>query len=329
MSPPARHPTTGTTDGTTDREAPRLTGVVIHWHGEEHLEALRRAWPADPRFELLVVDNGSAGKLAGGPGRVLTPGCNLGFAGAANLGLDEAGGDIVLLLNPDALPEPGALEELLEGFERWPDAAGLAPRLVGNDGAPQHRWQLRPLPRPWTLLLQLLLIPAGQGAAVEPPPGASIEQPAAAALALRAEVLRRLGGLDAGFYPAWFEDVDLARRLRDAGEVLRYCPAAVFRHGLGASVPRMGYGPFLWVYYRNLLRYLSLHHGRGWTALARPLLVLGMTLRLVLVPIRRPRRATSRSAAARGLLAVLSGVASGWRRPRELAQRFSPPRTKA
>ncbi|MCB1056379.1 MAG: glycosyltransferase family 2 protein [Acidobacteria bacterium] len=305
---------------------PRLTGVVIHWHGEELLDRLRRAWPNDPRFELLVVDNGSSRSLEGAPGRVLSPGCNLGFAGAANLGLEEAQGEVLLLLNPDALPETGALEALLEGFERWPDAAGLAPRLLGDDGTPQHRWQLRPLPRPSTLLLQLLLIPAGEGAADEPPPGTAVEQPAAAALAFRRSVLEELGGLDAGFYPAWFEDVDLARRLRDSGQVLRYCPEAVFRHGLGASVPRMGYGPFLWVYYRNLLRYLRLHHGAGWTTLAKPILLLGMSLRLLLLPLRRPRRAKSRREAARGLLAVIAGVVSGWRRPHELTVRFSPPR---
>jgi GT2 family glycosyltransferase len=132
--------------------------------------------------------------------------------------------------------------------------------------------------------------------------------------------------MDEGFYPAWFEDVDLARRLRDRGETMRYWPAARFRHGLGASVPRLGYGPFLWVYYRNLMRYLRLHHGRGWAMLAVPAVLLGMGLRMLLLPLRRPRRSDSRSQAAAGLGAVMLGAMSGWRRPRSLAKTFEPPR---
>lgn len=305
--------------------APRLTGIVVHWHDEEHLGRLCRAWPDDPRFELLIVDNGSRGELAVGPGRVLAGAGNLGFAGGVNRGLEAARGELVLLLNPDAEPAAGALEELLAGFDAHPGAAGIAPRLEGEDGAPQHRWQLRPLPRPATLLAQTLLLPAGAGPRREPAAGALVEQPAAAALALRAKTLRRHGGLDPGFHPAWFEDVDLARRLHDAGETLRYWPAARFRHALGASVPRLGYGPFLWVYYKNLLRYVRKHHGRAWTLAAALTLIAGMKLRLLLLPIRRPRRSASRRRAAGALLAVIAGVLSGWRLPRRLAELFAAP----
>ena len=124
--------------------------------------------------------------------------------------------------------------------------------------------------------------------------------------------MERIGGFDAGFYPAWFEDVDLARRLRSDGAVLRYWPAARFRHHLGSTVPRLGYGPFLWIYYRNLTRYLDKHHGRGWALAARAALVLGRGDPPVLLPLRRPRRAASRRG-ARGLMAVLGGALSGWR----------------
>jgi GT2 family glycosyltransferase len=154
----------------------------------------------------------------------------------------------------------------------------------------------------------------------EPPSGAPVEQPAAAALALRKSAVEEIGGLDAGFWPAWFEDVDLARRLAAAGQRVRYWPAARFRHGLGSTVPRLGYGPFLWIYDRNLVRYLRKHHGAGWALAARVLLVLGILLRLVLLPLRRPQRAASRREAFRGLFLVLAGVLSGWRWPRRLVE---------
>ena len=280
---------------------PRLSGVVVHWRNEELLAQLTSAWPRDPRFELIVVDNGSSGPLELGPARLVQPGSNLGFGGGANAGAAEARGEILLILNPDAIPEPGALDRLLEGFERHPDAAGLAPKLVGPGGESQAGWQLRRLPSPWRLLCQAFPF-VGMPEEDEPEPGAPVEQPAAAALALRRNAFE---GFDAGFYPAWFEDVDLARRMKKAGLVLRYWPAAVFRHELGSSVPRLGYGPFLEIYYRNLIRYLRKHHGALWALAARIALIPGVLIRLVFLPLYRPRRARSRGEAFRGLIGLL------------------------
>jgi N-acetylglucosaminyl-diphospho-decaprenol L-rhamnosyltransferase len=299
-----------------------LTGVVVHWRNEELLAELVRAWPSDPRFELLVVDNGSSAPLPPLPVgvRVLSPGRNLGFGGGANLGAAEAKGAILLILNPDVVPDEGALDRLLEGFAALPDAAGLAPRLLGPAGESQSAWQLRRLPTAWQCLLHALPLPVHAESAAEPAAGDAVEQPAAAALALRREALAAVGGFDAGFHPAWFEDVDLALRLRQAGLVLRYWPAARFAHRLGSTVPRLGYGPFLWIYYRNLTRYLRKHHGPAWALAARAVLVPGVLIRLALLPLRRPRRAASRGEALRGLLAVLTGAFTGWARPRRLAE---------
>ena len=301
---------------------PILSGVVVHWRNEELLAELVAAWPRDPRFELLVVDNASSSPLPSGA-RVISPGRNLGFAGGANAGVAEARGEIVLILNPDVVPEEGALDRLLEGFAALPDAAGLAPCLLGPEGEPQADWQLRPIPTPWQCLLHVFpLTPSGGSG--EPAAGDAVEQPAAAALALRKAALAAVGGFDAGFHPAWFEDVDLARRFKDAGLALRYWPAARFRHRLGSTVPRLGYGPFLWIYYRNLTRYLAKHHGRAWAMAARAALLPGIAIRLLALPLRRPQRARSRGEALRGLFAVLAGALSGWTRPRRLAEGAAP-----
>jgi GT2 family glycosyltransferase len=122
-----------------------------------------------------------------------------------------------------------------------------------------------------------------------------------------------VGGLDAAFFPAWFEDVDLARRLCDRGLPVLYWPAARFRHALGSTVPRLGYGPFLSVYYRNLVRYLRKHHGRGWALAARAALAPGTILRLAALLARKPKRAASRRQAAAGLLGLLRDALLGWR----------------
>ena len=313
-SPPAMSP--------PPSSGPLLSGVVVHWHNEAQLAELLGAWPRDPRFELVVVDNGSASLPADAGSeavRWVRPGRNLGFAGGVNAGAVAAGAPLLLVLNPDAVPEPGALDELLRGFAALPEAAGLAPRLAGSDGASQAAWQLRDLPGLGALLAQALLLPPPSGRSSEPAAGTPVQQPAAAALVLRRTALAAVGGLDERFFPAWFEDVDLARRLRAAGLQLCYWPAARFRHGLGSTVPRLGYGPFLWIYHRNLGRYLAKHHGAAWALAARIALVLGALLRLALLPFHAPRRAAGRGDAARAFAALLAGALSGWRRPRRLA----------
>lgn len=298
---------------------PSLSGVVVHWNDAAALRRLVAAWPELPRYELVVVDNsGSAGAL---PARVrcVRPGRNLGFGGGANRGAAEARGTELLFLNPDARPEPGAVDALAASFAAFPDAAGVVPALFGPDGASQHRWQLRPLPSIAGLLGECLGIPVA--GPVDPPPrGTPIGQPAAAALALRRRDLEEVGGFDEGFHPAWFEDVDLARRLAARGRPLRYEPGARFVHERGASVPVLGYAAFLWIYHRNMQRYARLHHGPGGAALVGGGALVGAAARMAALPVRRPRRAVSRAAAARALWGLALGVATRWRRPRALAR---------
>ena len=302
--------------------APSLSLLVVHWRDETSLAALLAALPTDdPRFEILVIDNGARAPLAVPPHvRLVVPGTNLGFGGGANLAASLAHAPLLLVLNPDVVPGPGALEALVEGFAGQADAAGLAPRLVGDDGRAQTAWQLRTLPTPGTLLRHALFRDPVARATGEPLAGAAVEQPAAAALALRRDAWERVGGFDATFHPAWFEDVDLARRLAAAGATLRYWPAAEMHHRLGGSVAPLGYGRFLWIYHRNLGRYLAKHHGRGWAWLARAVLVGGALARATALPLRTPRRASSRGEALRGLLVTMLGALSAWTRPRALGR---------
>ncbi len=295
---------------------PILTAVAPHWHDEEHLSVLVRNWPRDARFELIVVDNGSDGDLAELTGdrsnvRVLDPGRNLGFGAAVNRGAAEAGGDLILILNTDAHPRPDSLEALVRGMKRHPDAAGLAPRLLGASDVAQASWQLRRLPTLGTLVGYCCFVEPAP--LPEPASGAPVEQPAACALLLRRSAFESAGAMDERFWPAWFEDVDLARRLAHQSDRVLYWPEAVFRHRLGASVPKLGYGAFLAAYYRNLDLYARKHHGRGAVLLLRAVLVGAALLRIALLPLRCPRRARGRVEASAGLWRLAIAAAGGWR----------------
>ena len=303
---------------------PELSTIVVAWRAADDVAELVAAWPRDHRFELIIVDQD--GRLparressASLPPNVrrLSPGSNLGFAGGSNFGARAAGAEWLLFLNPDARPAEDALAALCNAFASWPQAAGLVPRLVGFDGAAQAGWQLRRLPTPQALLAHALFWNPGAGPAVEPAAGTPIEQPAAAALALRRSIFEAAGGFDESFFPAWFEDVDLARRLADRGERLLYLPAALFRHRQGSSVGALGYGAFLAAYNRNLCRYLDKHHGHAWSLAFRALAGPAALARLLLLPLRRPARAATRGQAARALLEVARGSLSGWTRARK------------
>jgi GT2 family glycosyltransferase len=196
--------------------------------------------------------------------------------------------------------------------EAQPQAAGFVPRLVGADGQPQFGWQLRTLPRLDQLLRQAFFLPGPSGPRREPAAGVVIEQPAAAALLVSRDVLRALGGFDEGFFPAWFEDVDFARRLRATGGTLVYWPAAAVTHRLGGSVGVLGYRGFLLAYGRNLQRYVAKHHGALAAGSLRILIPLGALLRLLALPLRRPQRAASRATAAAALWALAGAALTGF-----------------
>jgi GT2 family glycosyltransferase len=138
-----------------------------------------------------------------------------------------------------------------------------------------------------------------------------VEQAAAAALAVRRSVFRRVGGFDEAFVPAWYEDVDLCQRLGREGEI-RYLPEARFRHRGGESASRLGYDRFLPIFYRNAWRYRQRCYGRLGRASYRVLLALGMLLRLVLLPLRSdvPRPRVEAARAYLRVLALAVGLAS-------------------
>jgi GT2 family glycosyltransferase len=319
---------------------PELSTIVVAWRAADDVADLIAGWPGDQRFELLVVDQDGdlAQRLAARPERpadlpdnvrLLSPGSNLGFAGGSNFGARAARSGHLLFLNPDARPEAGALAAIRLAFDSWPHAAGVVPRLIGFDGAAQAGWQLRRLPTPLALLAHAMFWNPGGGPSIEPAAATPIEQPAAAALALRRSVFEAVGGFDDAFFPAWFEDVDLARRLAERGDLLLYLPNALFRHRQGSSVGALGYGAFLTAYDRNLCRYLDKHHGQGWALAFRALAGPAALARLLLLPLRRPARAANRAQAAHALLQVAAGSFSGWTRsapePKELQNPLEPP----
>lgn len=219
------------------------------------LEALRREGA-----EIIVVDQGGT-PLEIPPGladRVLRPGRNLGFAAGNNLGIAEARGEWIATVNDDAVVEPGwagALVAVLTAEPRAAVAQGVnllldVPELADGCGIAWNRW--------W----QAVQIGHGKPA---PGPNSGVREifgASATAAVYRREALRAVAVDGAVFDPrlgSYYEDVDLACRLRAAGYRALLVPAARARHAgsltgrtLSRERWRLIYGNRWWVAKRFL-----------------------------------------------------------------------------
>jgi GT2 family glycosyltransferase/glycosyltransferase involved in cell wall biosynthesis len=216
-----------------------LASIVVPVYGQLELtlrclHALARSGDA-AAMEVIVMDDASpdAGmdRLAAIPGlRYHRNARNLGFIGACNAGAELARGDYVVFLNNDTIAQPGWLDALLSTFARHP-ATGLAgSKLVYPDGRLQEAGGI----------VYSSGEPANYGRFEDPAEPRfnhvrRVDYCSGAAIALRRDLFARLGGFDPLYAPAYFEDTDIAMRVRASGLEVRYQPASVVVHLEGAT----------------------------------------------------------------------------------------------
>jgi GT2 family glycosyltransferase len=212
---------------------PRVAAIVVNANGGRHLDETldSLARQTAPPYRTIVVDNASVDGSADGleqrrPGvEVLRPGRNLGFAAANNLAARAAADcDWIALVNPDAFPEPPWLETLLASAAAHPECRFFGSRLVSAadpevlDGTGD------------VLHVSGMAWRRDHGSrGVVRDEEEEVFSPCAAAALYRRDVFLEVGGFDERFF-CYFEDTDLAFRLRLAGHRCLYVDAAVCRH---------------------------------------------------------------------------------------------------
>jgi len=210
---------------------PSVSVLIVAWSSSAELRRTLPPLLAELREddELIVVDNASPDDSAAvvadlAPrARLVRMGRNRGFAGGANAGARAATGDLLVILNPDAMPLPGWGEAIrrpwLEG-RGWSAWQGLVAEgdaaTINSAGNPVHFTGI---------------VWAGRhGEPLAAAPGAGeVTALSGACLAVPLDVWRRLGGFAEKFF-MYHEDVDLSLRLRLAGETVGIEPAAVVAH---------------------------------------------------------------------------------------------------
>ncbi len=234
---------------------PRLSVIIVNFETPDHtIEGVRSifAFPPSCGFEVIVVDNGSRdGSLdvirqACPEAACIETGRNLGFGTANNLGIHNARGEYVLLLNSDAhLLEP-ALDRMMRALDAEPAVGAVGPRLENADGRLEWSWGYFP-----SLLREVIRKMAHRGLSLGDPRAVRYVEmqcvaskqadwiTAACFMAPR-RVLLEAGLFDEGFF-MYFEDIDLCRRIQQKGYKVLYEPAvrALHHGGVSASKNRL------------------------------------------------------------------------------------------
>lgn len=268
----------------TDAPPPRVVVVVLNWNGRDDTLACLRSLSACtyPRFEVLVVDNGSAdgsedAVRADFPEvAVLQTGANLGFAGGNNAGIEwalERGADHVLLLNNDTEVEPGFLEPMVERAEADP-SLGIVGASIAYAHEPQRLWAFGggrfDVATGWVRHVQREVDPSTLGTR-----GTVHYYITGCTMLLRREVLERVGTLDPSYFH-FCEDVDLCLRAEEAGYRVGVAPESRLVHKVSATT-RVASPAFL---YYNLRSRLTLVRRHGPPGSPSPWSVIVLWLRL-------------------------------------------------
>lgn len=238
-----------------------LAIIIVNYNTRDLLrECLRSVYASrgEVSYIVYVVDNASTDGSAAmvraefPQARVIESPVNGGFAYANNLGLKALGfppeGGVVeaphrlpryvLLLNPDTVLPPGALAEMMAFMDARPSAGVVGPKLVRPDGSLDFACR-RSFPTPeisfWRMTGLSRLFPRSRRFGrynmtyLDPDTLTQVDSVVGAFMWVRREAILQVGLLDEAFW-MYGEDLDWAKRIKDAGWEVWYNPAVTVLH---------------------------------------------------------------------------------------------------
>jgi GT2 family glycosyltransferase len=253
-----------------------LSIVIVSWNVRELLRDCLRSVVAgrgDLGLEVIVVDSGSQD---GSPEMVaaefpwvqlIARTDNVGFPKGNNIGLAEAHGRTLLLLNPDTEIIGEALTTLVDFLDDNGDAGVVGPQLLNGDGSVQS--SRRRFPTLATGLLESTWLEAVAPRAIldhyyaadlPDDQAADVDWLMGACLLIRREIWETIGGLDEDYF-MYSEELDYCHRIKEAGWRVVYLPAAQVTHHAGKSSEQAVAARHV-AFQRAKLRYFRKFHGR-------------------------------------------------------------------
>ncbi len=284
----------------------KLSIVIICWNDWKVIRNCLESIYANTHsteFEVIISDNGSTDgsvefiRQNYPQARVIENKANLGFARGNNAGIRISGGELILILNPDTLIHDGSLDRWVTFVGRHLEAGAFGCRILNSDGSYQKSG--RPFPtvlRQWVASLYLWCLGylseslTPEYVAWKGDSERTVDWQSGCCVMFRGELLRYLGGFDEQFF-YHSEEVDLCRRVWQAGYSIWFTPEAAITHLGGQSVKRFP-AAFELEKHRNYYRYFYKHHGARATRRFRWAVQVGLRMRQLGYALAQRRKPT-------------------------------------
>ena len=218
--------------------------VVVNWNGASYIEkCVRSLLDLDyPNFEIIIVDNNSSDdsvtilKGISSKLRIIVNPENFGFARACNIGIKTSKGEFVALFNNDAIADPNWLKELIRTLSSSEQAGAVAGPIYYCE-SPNKLWfggaRVDGLTGYFWNQNCFSFLPQND-----------VDFLSGCALAIKREVIEKLGLLDEGYF-LYGEDVDLSFGIKRLKKTLLFVPSAKSWHMVSSSkkkAPNFVYG---------------------------------------------------------------------------------------
>jgi GT2 family glycosyltransferase/glycosyltransferase involved in cell wall biosynthesis len=218
-----------------ETSSPRASIIVLVYSSAAYIGAALRSVleSTDPRFpyEVIIVLNGAPRdavvktRRSALGARIIESEANLGFGGGCNLGAAHARAPYLVFLNDDVTVRPGWLEALVATADARPDAGAVGSRILNADGTVQEAGSV--------IFADGSTTPVGRGLPATTTRYRAVRKVdycSACSLLVRRDAFEAVGGFELRYFPAYYEDVDLALKLREAGWSIVYQPASELVH---------------------------------------------------------------------------------------------------
>ncbi len=219
---------------------PSISALVVSFHTGPRLHECLYALLGDPDVdEIVIVDNGNPGQEIAWlerfstdypKAKLLSGGGNVGFGAGVNAGAKEASGEVLLIINPDAVLRRGSIAPLVDAMNGRPSPCIVGGKIFGVNGQEERGGRRN------TLTLASALGLAKWTLEDEPLPEGPIAVGAisGAFFALSRPDFDSLQGFDEEYF-LHVEDVDLCRRALEAGGSVIFQPLAGALHYTSTS----------------------------------------------------------------------------------------------